>query len=451
MKIKFLGAAGTVTGSKYLLDIDRRRYLVDCGSFQGMKELRDRNWREFDVPPESIQAIFVTHAHIDHTGYIPRLAKMGFSGPIYCSKGTFELAKILLPDSGHLQEEEAFFANKHGYSLHKPALPLYTREDAEASLKLFNPIDFHQPLVVNNELTATFNRAGHILGASCILLEARGKRIAFSGDVGRCNDIIMKPPEPMFDADYLVIESTYGDRVHADEDALLRLEQIINSTVAGGGTIVIPAFAVGRAQHILYLIHQLKTTNRIKDIKTFLDSPMAIDATELYCQYHSEHRLSKNTCQEVFGDAIITRTAEESKSINTLPSPKIIISASGMAVGGRVLHHLKHYISDAKNTVVIVGYQALGTRGRDLLEGREQIKIFGQFYNVGVRVENITGLSAHADSQDLIQWLKKSPIRHPHVFVTHGERESAHAFAQLLRKTFQWQVDVPEDGEVFDW
>lgn len=450
MKIKFLGAAGTVTGSKYLLNVGKKRYLIDCGLFQGLKELRDRNWHKFDTTPSRIRAIFVTHAHIDHTGYIPRLVKMGFNGPVYCSRGTFELAKILLPDSGHLQEEEANYANKKGYSRHKPALPLYTRDDAEASLSLFHPVKFHHSFVVDDELTVTFNRAGHILGASCILIEARGKRIAFSGDVGRFNDIIMKPPEPMFKSDYLVLESTYGDRDHATEDVEERLAHIINSTVAGGGIIVIPAFAVGRAQHILYLVHALEKSHRIKKIKTFLDSPMAIDATELYCQYHEEHRLSKDMCREVFGDAIITRTSEESRAINKIAGPKIIISASGMAVGGRILHHLAHYVSDAKNTIVLVGYQAEGTRGRDMLEGAAQIKMFGQYYNVGARIEYVAGLSAHADRNDLIKWLSDSKLGAPNVFVTHGEREAAHHFAHQLRKTFHWKVDVAEHGQAFE-
>lgn len=449
MKIKFLGAAGTVTGSKYLLKVRRKKFLVDCGLFQGAKELRQRNWRDFDVDPESISAIFVTHAHIDHTGYIPRLVKMGFAGPIYCSSGTYELAKILLPDSGHLQEEEANYANKKGYSKHKPALPLYTREDAEYCLKYFRPVDFHQAFKADRDVTVTFNRAGHILGASCLLVEAQGKRIAFSGDVGRFNDLIMHPPEPMFDADYLVIESTYGDREHIDEDLFKKMAHIINSTAENGGVIVIPSFAVGRAQHVLYMLHELKRANRIPDIVTFLDSPMAIDTTDLYSQYHNEHRLSRDVCKAVFSTAIITRTSEESRAINDVPGPKIIISASGMAVGGRILHHLAQYISDAKNTVVIVGYQAEGTRGRALIDGATQIKIFGQYYEVGARIENLLGLSAHSDRNDLIRWLKNSPIDRPRVFVTHGEPEASHSFAKMLRETFNWHVDVPEDGEEF--
>lgn len=450
MKLKFLGAAGTVTGSKYLLTVGRRHYLIDCGLFQGAKELRNRNWRDFVVEPKSIRAVFLTHAHVDHTGYIPRLHKMGFNGPVYSSPGTYELANILLPDAGHLQEEEAYYANKKGYSDHKPALPLYTHDEAVESLALFHPADFHRPIVVDKDVTVTFFRAGHILGASYILIEAQGVRVVFSGDVGRSNDIIMRPPEPLVDADYLVLESTYGDRDHAHEDVEEKLAQIINSTADHGGVIVIPAFAVGRAQHILYLVHKLKAEHRIKDIKTFLDSPMAIDATDLYCQYHTEHRLFAEQCKEVFSDAIITRTVEESRAINRVRGPKIIISASGMAVGGRILHHLAQYVSDARNTVVIVGYQAIGTRGRDLLEGVLQIRIFGQYFNVGARIEHVPGLSAHADRTDLIRWLKESSLTKPHLFITHGEREAAHIFAKQLRKEFHWEIDVPDDGQVFE-
>lgn len=450
MKIKFLGAAGTVTGSKYLLTTNKRKYLVDCGLFQGLKELRLRNWHEESLVPEEISAIFLTHAHIDHSGYIPRLIKNGFTGQIYCSQGTFDLVKILLPDSGHLQEEEAFYANKKGYSDHKPALPLYTREEAEIALNYFTPVEFHKAIKINGDVQVTFSRAGHILGASCILLEAAGRRVAFSGDVGRYNDLIMRPPEPMPDADYLVLESTYGDRDHVDEDLFERMATIINNAVNDDGVIVIPSFAVGRAQQILHIIYELKTKKKIPDIRTYLDSPMAINATDLYCKYHDEHRLSEKSCEDMFSAAIITRTPEESRDINETPGPKIIISASGMASGGRILHHLAHYITDPKNVIIIVGFQAAGTRGRALLEGASQIKIFGNYYNVVAKIENVSGLSAHADSRELIRWLNESPIKHPRVFITHGEQSSAEIFAEKLKDTFHWQVQVPKDGDEYD-
>ena len=375
MKIKFLGAAGTVTGSKYLLRTKQHAYLVDCGLFQGLKDLRLRNWRN-QLEGEKIDAVFLTHAHVDHSGYIPRLVKNGFSGPIYCSFGTYELVKILLPDSGHLQEEEAFYANKKGYSAHKPALPLYTRKEAEDALSYFRPLPFHQLIKINEETNLTLSRAGHILGASCLLLEMAGRRIGFSGDVGRFNDLIMRPPEPMPDADYLVLESTYGDREHMDEDLFARMAQIINETIKRKGTIVIPAFAVGCAQTILYIVHELKKHRRIPDIKTYLDSPMAINATDLYCEHANEHRVDAHTCEAMFSSVIITRTPEESRAINHVNEPKIIISASGMASGGRILHHLVQYVGDEKNSIILVGFQAAGTRGRELFEGASEIKFW---------------------------------------------------------------------------
>jgi metallo-beta-lactamase family protein len=450
MKIKFLGAAGTVTGSKYLITTKDRNYLVDCGLFQGLKDLRKRNWRSLDIEPAEISAVFLTHAHVDHSGYLPRLVAMGFSGPVYCSKGTFDLAKILLPDSGYLQEEEARYANAKGYSKHKPALPLYTRDQAEESLNFFQAVDFQKSFKVFNDLEVSFTRAGHILGASCISLKAQGKRIIFSGDVGRYQDPIMFPPEPLPDADYLVIESTYGDRLHEDVDLMGRMAEVINDAASKNGAIVIPAFAVGRAQLILHIIRKLKDQKKIPDIKTYLDSPMAINATELYCEYHDEHRLTEEESFEMCDVAALTRTTEQSKAINDKPGLKIIISASGMISGGRILHHVAHYITDERNTIVLVGYQAVGTRGRDLQEGVTQIKIFGENYNVRAKIESISSLSAHGDYNDLIHWLNESKIDHPKVFVTHGEPDAALAFSKRLIDTFKWDVEVPKDGAEYD-
>jgi metallo-beta-lactamase family protein len=448
MKIKFLGAAGTVTGSKYLLSTNTRNYLIDCGLFQGLKDLRQKNWNNFELSPSEIDAVILTHAHIDHTGYIPKLVSLGFKGPIYCSYGTFELSKILLLDSGYLQEEEARYANAKGYSKHKPALPLYTREDAKESLAYFKPINFHQPTKLFDNDKITLSRAGHILGASCVLLEAASRKIVFSGDVGRYNDLIMRSPEPLPDADYLIIESTYGDRDHEDEDLSKRFANIINAAEKNNGVILIPAFAVGRAQHILHLIHELKRLKKISDINTYLDSPMAINATDLYCDYHNEHRLTDLACQQMFSGAIIAKTPEESKAINSVRGSKIIISASGMLSGGRVLHHLAHYISDPNNVIVIVGFQAIGTRGRALLDGVPQLKMFGEYFRVEAKIEYISGLSAHADRNELIRWLKESPIKHPKVFVTHGEPKASQAFADLLREVFHWQVLIPSHNEI---
>lgn len=450
MKIKFLGAAGTVTGSKYLITTKDRKYLVDCGLFQGLKDLRKRNWRKLEIEPAEISAVLLTHAHVDHSGYLPRLVAMGFTGPIYCSRGTFDLAKILLPDSGYLQEEEARYANAKGYSSHNPALPLYTRDQAEESLNFFQSLEFHKPLKLFNDIKITLIRAGHILGASSILLEAQGKKIIFSGDVGRYKDLIMFPPEPLPEADYLVLESTYGDRLHEAESLMERMTEIINDTVANKGALVIPAFAVGRAQLILHIIRKLKDQKKIPDIKTYLDSPMAINATELYCQYHEEHRLTEEEAYEMCEAATLTRTPEQSKAINEAPGPKIIISASGMASGGRILHHLAHYIVEPNNTIMLAGYQAAGTRGRALQDGATQIKIFGEELSVKAKIETVSSLSAHGDYNDLIHWLNESKIDHPKVFLTHGEPDAAEAFRERLIDTFNWDIEIPKDGAEYD-
>ena len=444
MKIKFLGAVGTVTGSKYLLRTKKANYLVDCGLFQGLKELRLCNWRKLFIEASDIDAIFLSHAHIDHTGFLPRLVALGFNGPIYCSEGTYELSKILLPDSGYLQEEEANYANKKGYSKHKPALPLYTREQALESLKYFEPIDFHVPVRVKGGAQVTFSRAGHILGASSVLVAAEGTSIVFSGDVGRLKDMIMYPPEPLPDADYLVLESTYGDRLHAGTDLEVNLANIINQVVKDNGTVVVPAFAVGRAQLILLVLERLFRAKKIPHLKVFLDSPMAINTTKLYCDFQKEHRLSLKNCEDMSNVAILTPTPEESKAINDVPGPKIVVSASGMASGGRVLHHLAQYISDPKNAIVLVGYQAAGTRGRALLDGAHEIKLFGQEYAVKAKIIYFTDLSAHADYQELIEWLKSSKIRNPKVFLTHGEDSAREHFRELLIDTFHWDVELPK-------
>lgn len=447
MKLKFLGAAGTVTGSKYLLTTKKHQYLVDCGLFQGLKELRKRNWRNLDVEPADIKAVFITHAHIDHSGYLPRLIAMGFDGPIYCSPATYDLLKILLPDSGHLQEEEARYANKKGYSKHKPALPLYTRQQAEKALAYLKVIEFHQPTTFFNDIKVSLSRAGHILGASCIAIEAEGKKIIFSGDVGMDRDPIMFGPEPLPNADYVVLESTYGDRLHAKENMAEELAKIVNDTVERKGAVVIPAFAVGRAQLILHILRVLINKKKIPSLPIFLDSPMAIDATELYYEYHEEHRLNEEETREMCAIATLTRSVEQSKAINDHDGPKVIISASGMASGGRILHHLTHYITDPKNSIVLVGYQAMGTRGRSLQEGATEIKIFGEHYPVKAKIDYLSSLSAHGDYEDLIKWLNQSKLKNPKVFITHGEANASYTFAKKLKQVFNWDVIVPKDGQ----
>lgn len=447
MEITFLGAAGTVTGSKYLVENKQYKYLIDCGLFQGLKDLRKRNWQDFPIDPKKIDAIALTHAHIDHSGYVPKIYTMGYKGPIYTTAATKKLLEILLPDSGHLQEEEAFYANKKGFAKHHPALPLYTQADAQEALKLIVPQNFHRPFSLKGGETITFYRTGHILGAAFIILKTKDVTIGFSGDVGRYDDIIMSPPENLPPVDYLVVESTYGDRKHEDEDVFLALEKIIKKTIKQQGTVLIPSFAVGRAQLMLYIVNKLKAEKRIENIPIYLDSPMALDATELYCQFSNEHKLNIDLCTMMNKDVHFINSVEESKAIKGKSGPKIIISASGMLSGGRVVHHLSHIIDDSKNTVVLVGFQAAGTRGRALKEGIKELKMFGEYYNVKADIQYISSLSAHADYTDIIRWLRQSQIKPKKVFITHGELSSSEALCIRLQDTFKWQVTVPKDGQ----
>ncbi len=444
MQLTFLGAAQTVTGSKYLLEFGSKKILIDCGMFQGQKELRELNWQKFPVDPRNIDAVVLTHAHIDHSGYIPLLVKNGFRGKIFCSAATFDLCRILLPDSGFLQEEDAFQANKHGYSRHHPALPLYTAKEAEHCLKFFEAVDFGKPHHFADDFYFTLNRSGHILGSAFVSIVCNKKTIVFSGDLGRPNDPIVKPPEHLEFADYLVIESTYGNRLHEKTNPLEILENIINKTAARGGVLVIAAFAVGRAQNFMYYIEQLKEQKSIPDLPVFLDSPMAIDASEILNKHSSEHKLSKDLCQKVCRVARYVRTAEESKSLNKIQVPMIIISASGMAEGGRVLHHLKNYIGNHKNTILFGGFQVGGTRGDKIVRGDKEVKIHGGVYDVNAEIVNMSNSSAHADYEEILAWLsnfKKAPQK---TFITHGSMESATALQEKIVQKFGWNTIIPK-------
>ncbi len=447
MRLTFLGATETVTGSKFLLQIDDKKFLVDCGLFQGRKDLRERNWQALPLDPTSLNAVLLTHAHIDHSGYIPRLVKDGFNGPVYCSEATADLCGILLPDSGHIQEDDAEAANRYGYSRHTPALPLYTEAEARAALDVFHPISLGKPLRLTDEVTATFSRAGHILGASLIQISsADGTTIVFSGDLGRNNSPVMKPPARLMEADYIVLESTYGDRLHGSEDPADQIGDVVRRTVGRGGTLVVPAFAVGRTQDLLYYIHELKRTNRIPDVPVYLDSPMAINATELLLKHKNEHRLSPQQCKAISDGVRYTRSSAESKAINSSPMPKIIVSASGMATGGRVLHHLKQYLGDARNTVLLAGYQAPGTRGDRLARGEDTLKIHGQDWPVRAEVVQLDTMSAHADYGEIIDWLRNFRAPPRKVFLTHGEPAAAQAMRQHIVETFGWSVVIPTQG-----
>lgn len=444
MQLTFLGATKTVTGSKFLLKMDNKTILIDCGLFQGLKELRLRNWVKFPVDPKSIDIVVLTHAHIDHSGYLPVLVKHGFRGKVYCSQATKDLCAILLPDSGYLQEEEAKNANKYGYSKHHPAVPLYTKEDAEYTLTFFHALEFRKKYKVDVEATMTLIPAGHILGASFVQIKNYNETILFSGDLGRPNDIVMHAPSIMQEADYLILESTYGNRLHKKVDPLIELEDVISRTVERGGTIVIPAFAVGRAQHMLYLMYLLKTAQRIPNIPIYLDSPMAQDATAIFMKYSALHRLDAELSKKVCEIATYVNTKEESQLLDQEPSSKIIISASGMLEGGRVLHHIKSFGVDARNTIVFTGYQATGTRGADMIHGNRRLKIFGQAIDIAAEIKILSNMSAHADYEEILAWLNHFNHHPKKVFITHGEPEASLSLKEKIEERFKWTCVIPD-------
>ncbi|MPW23714.1 MBL fold metallo-hydrolase [Paraburkholderia sp. CNPSo 3157] len=443
MKLTFLGASETVTGSKYLLEEPDVRILIDCGLFQGVKNLRLRNWAPLPVPADSIDAVILTHAHIDHSGYLPLLVRNGFHGAVYCTPGTAALCEIMLRDSARLQEEEADYANRHGFSKHYPALPLYTLDDAERALRLFVPCPFDNPIDLMRGISFRFLPAGHILGAASVVMCRNHKVLAFSGDVGRQEDPIMRAPAPLAHADYLVVESTYGDRLHPDTNPEDELARIFNKTFAKGGVVVIPCFAVGRAQEILYYISKLKENGRMANVPVYLDSPMATSVTEVYRKHLDEHRLTMSEASAIDKAAIQTRTVDQSKAIASHQGPMVIIAGSGMATGGRVLHHLSLYASDPRNTIVLVGFQAAGTRGAALAAHEPSIKVHGEYVRVRANVESIASLSAHADYRELLQWLSSLTDAPSRVFVTHGEPVAADAMRRRISETFGWPCEVP--------
>ncbi|MCP5163422.1 MAG: MBL fold metallo-hydrolase [Hahellaceae bacterium] len=447
MKLRFLGAAGTVTGSRYLIEVSGKRILVDCGLYQGVKKLRLKNWQSFPVDPATIDSVIITHAHIDHSGYIPALVKQGYKGSIICTHATHELCNVLLPDAGYLQEEDARYANHKRFSKHSPALPLYTEADARASLKHFKSVHFNEAIELFPGVSVTFAPAGHILGASSVSVHANNKTLVFSGDVGRQDDLVMYPPTPLQTADYLVVESTYGDRLHEMIDAFAFLTKIINETVQRGGVVLLPTFAVGRAQTLLYIIEQLQAQDKIPRVPVYLNSPMAITATEIFSKYHKEHKLSAQDCHKIDQNTHFVRTAEESIALNTKHYPCVILSASGMASGGRVLHHLKTLLPNHKNSIIFTGFQAPGTRGDALTHGAKEVKIHGEYRPVQADIYHLDSLSAHGDYNEIIAWLATSEIKPQKVFVTHGEEAAADAMRCHLKRRFGWDVTVPEQGE----
>ncbi|MBL3554941.1 MULTISPECIES: MBL fold metallo-hydrolase RNA specificity domain-containing protein [Marinobacter] len=446
MKLRFLGGAGTVTGSRYLLSDDKHRLLVDCGMYQGVKNLRKRNWAHFPVDPSSINAVVLTHAHIDHSGYLPALVKNGFNGKIYCTKATHELCKVLLPDAGYLQEEDAKYAFRKGFSKHDKPEPLFTVKDAHEALKHFESLHYHERFEPVKGMEVTFTPAGHILGSSCVHVNHRSsdRTIVFSGDVGRQNDVIMRAPEPIDKADVLVCESTYGDRLHAETDPEAELADIITRTAGRGGIVLLPSFAVGRAQMLLYLIHKIMGEGRIPKMPVYLNSPMAIKATEIFSRHHKEHKLNAAQCEMIDEHTEFVRTVDESIELNSVRYPCIIISASGMASGGRVLHHLKTLLPNPRNSIVFAGFQAPGTRGDALVNGAESVKIHGEYWPVKAEVYNLDSMSAHGDYEEILQWLEAGSLKPEKVYVTHGEIVASDVMRKRISEKFGWDTEVPE-------
>lgn len=430
-----------------MVETPSSRILVDCGLFQGYKVLRARNRQPLPVDPSTIDTVVLTHAHLDHSGYLPLLIKNGFAGKVICTAGTRALCGLLLPDSGYLQEADARYANRRGFSKHHPALPLYTRADAIHALGSLSPVAFGERIAIGSDCSIQFRHAGHILGAANIDMMAAGKRIAFSGDIGRYSDPLMFDPEPIQEADYVLVESTYGDRLHPDLDPQQELERIINRTVSRGGSVIIPSFAVGRAQALLYHINEIRRKGAIPDVPVYLDSPMACSATDLFCEHVDDHRLSAAQCRDAWDEVIYTREVEDSKRLDTEPGAKIIISASGMVTGGRILHRLKRYAPDHRSTIVMAGYQAGGTRGAALLRGADTIKIHGQFVPVRAEVVELDMLSAHADQHELLRWLGAFESAPSECFVVHGEANSADFFRRKITEQMGWSARVPEHLE----
>ncbi|MCY1079186.1 MBL fold metallo-hydrolase [Archangium lansingense] len=452
--IHFLGAAGTVTGSRFLLEHQGKRVLIDCGLFQGRKELRQRNWRALPVSPRSIDAIVLTHAHIDHTGGLPRVVRDGFHGPVYCTPGTRDLSALLLPDSAHLQEEEARYANKEGFSKHHPALPLYTVEDAQRALKLFETFGYERTREILPGITLTFYRAGHILGSAvCVFhLESTNQRVVFTGDLGRYHAPILRDPQTVRSATTLVVESTYGDREHGDKRPVDALCEAVVDAYERKGMVVIPAFSVGRTQELLYHLRNLEAEKRIPELDVFVDSPMACDATPIYLAHAEEHDLDMSAIVKRGESPLATKrtrfitSPQESKRINLVDGPGIIISASGMATGGRILHHLKYRLPDPRNTVLFVGYQSDGSRGRRMLDGEKEIKIHGQMVRVEAQLRTVSGFSAHADWTETLRWMDGFEAPPRQTLLVHGEPSALRALKERVEAR-GWAAHIPEHLE----
>lgn len=445
-----LGGAETVTGSKHLLRYGDSQVMVDCGLFQGLKNLREQNWDALPIQAKDVDAVVLTHGHLDHCGYLPRLVVQGFKGPVLASEATKEVAALILRDSAYLQEKDAEYANRKGFSKHHPAMPLYDAVAAERAISQIKPRPLHEPIALPGGASLTLRRAGHILGACTATIQVDGQTIAFSGDLGRYDDPVMWDPEPISHADYLVIESTYGNRRHEKTDPVEALKEVITRTIARGGTVVIPAFAVGRAQSLLYYLWRLRQQGDLANVPVYLDSPMATHASRLLYEFPEDIRLSAAEYEAVCASVQCVADVEESKLLSANRYPKVILSASGMATGGRVLHHLAAFLPDHRNTVLFSGYQAAGTRGRKVLQGEPDMKIHGQWVPVRAEVAELPMLSAHADSDELMRWMRgfKKPVKR--VFIVHGESDASEALRVRIDRELGWDTVVPRQNQLFE-
>jgi len=441
--ISFLGASETVTGSKYLIQANEKTILVDCGLFQGLKKLRLLNWDTLPFAPDKIDVVLITHGHLDHVGYLPKLVKEGFNKKILASSPTLDVAEIILKDSAHIQEEDAERANREHFSKHKPALPLYNSKDVEKTISHFSAVPLNEWITLFNDIEVRYKYNGHIIGATFIELKINGKIIVFSGDVGREKDLLMEPPQKPQQADVLFIESTYGDTVHP-ENAEEKLAAAITKAFERSGTIVIPGFALERIQLLMYMIWKLKKQNIIPPIPVYMDSPMARAILDVFHKYKEWHKIPLEEFSDMCKDIHLIEKIEETNALAAKTQPKIIIAGSGMATGGRVLTYLLHYISNPSATVMLVGYQAEGTRGRSLLEGEKQLKIYGKYYEVKATVENIEGLSAHADQKELISWMSELKNKPEKIFVVHGETEASQALREKIKEVYGWDSQTPK-------
>ena len=450
IKLHFLGAAGTVTGSKYLLEFYDRKIMLDCGLFQGLKKLRELNWQYLPVPVEKIDLVLLTHAHLDHTGYLPRLVKSGFAGKIYGTAPTLAIAEIILRDSAKIQEEEAEKANKEGYSSHKPAKPLYTTEDVEKTLSRFAEAPLGEWIELSDNLKVRFQYAGHILGATFIEMDVMGKRFVFSGDLGRENDLLLRLAKKPDKADVLLLESTYGNRLHPKNYIEQELLKVILETFSERGTLIIPSFAVERTQLLMFLFWKLRDKGLMPHMPVFMDSPMGSHVLDVFERFTAWHKLSPSDCALMCGYINIIESMKETWAVIDDPNPKIVIAGSGMVTGGRVLTYLTQYLERPETRILLVGFQAEGTRGRQLLEGAHELKIYGQYYRVKAQVRELKGLSAHGDQQELLNWLDQLEGPPEHLFLVHGESQAADVLRVKIKDQYGWDAMIPELYSIVD-